>query len=48
MDVEMRFSVSLTELDLHFCELMPHLVEGNQSITEFVRFVFSVIYETAP
>jgi len=48
MDVEMRRSVSLTELDVHLCELVPLVVEVNQSITEFVRVVFGIICEMAP
>ena len=48
MDVEMRRSVSLPELDAHVIELVPLITEVCQSITEFVRVVFRVFDEATP
>jgi hypothetical protein len=48
MDVEMRRSVSLPELDSHIIELVPLIAEVSQSITEFVRVAFRVFDEVAP
>ena len=47
MDVEMRQSVSLTELDVHLVVLTPLVAEVGQSITEFARVVFRVFDEVA-